>query len=192
MNYSKPIRRTAAGYAGRMRASYRSQGTVKNLVWAMAALVALGVLIAWLGPPKLAERRRELLGESLVAAERARASGDLYRALDAYIHAEQMASSIDDWRGLLAVACGLEKVGGQEMPSLYGFNVITKAMASAERQKSAEGMRAVAGAFASLGASYASFALSRIGDGWANDGQGGPTLDLRPSIDLAAVAARGC
>jgi hypothetical protein len=165
---------------------------VKNLVWALAALVALGSLIVWLGPPKLAERRRELLGESLAVAERARASGDLYRALDAYMHAEQMASSIDDWRGLLAVACGLEKDDGHELPSLYGFNVITKAMASAERQKSAEGMRAVAAAFASLGTAYAAFALSRIRDDWANDGQDSPPLNVRSRIDSAAIPAPGC
>lgn len=145
-------------------------GNMKAVAWAMAALVGVGLAIVLLGPPKINERRQELWKQSLDTAEKARAKGDHYGALDAYTYAAQMASSVDDWRGLLAVACGLQKLGGGEGPSIYGFQVIMTAMTAAERRRSTEGMQAVADAFASLGDSYASFALSRVRDDWPESG----------------------
>ena len=165
---------------------------MKIIACAMAALVGLGLLIVWLEPPKMNERREHVLRESLAEAGRARAKGDHYRALEAYTHAAQMASSIDDWRGLLEVACGLERLGNIEGPSVYGFNVIMTAMTAAERQKSAAGMRAVADAFASLGASFASFALSRVRDDWTDEGAGGPVVVRRRPSDDALVQPSGC
>ncbi|HEX2385390.1 MAG TPA: hypothetical protein VHL99_02435 [Candidatus Binatia bacterium] len=149
---------------------------VKNAAWTMAVVTLSGValLIAWLVVPMMRQPREEQWKQEFAGAERARESGDRYRALEMYIHSARMAASIDDWRGELAIACGLQKLGNTEGPSLYGFNVIVSAMGAAERQKSAEGMKAVADAFASLGDAYASFALSRIGGDWQNtepDGQ---------------------
>jgi hypothetical protein len=155
---------------------YGGEMFVKNAAWTMAVVTLSGValLIAWLVVPMMRQPREEQWKQEFAGAERARESGDRYRALEMYIHSARMAASIDDWRGELAIACGLQKLGNTEGPSLYGFNVIVSAMGAAERQKSAEGMKAVADAFVSLGDAYASFALSRIGGDWQNtepDGQ---------------------
>lgn len=145
---------------------------VKNTASTMAvlALIAVGLLIVWIGTPMIRGSRDEQWKALFAEGERARESGDRYRALEMYMHSARIASSIDDWRGELKIACGLEKLGTTEGPSLNGFNVIASAMDSAERQKSAEGMKAVADAFTSLGATYASFALSRVREDWPESG----------------------
>jgi hypothetical protein len=177
MNYTKPMEGRRVAYADNARETRsddagRGETFVKNAAWTMAMLTVIGVglLILWLGSPMMHGRRDEQWKAAFAEGERARESGDRYRALEMYIHSARMASSMDDWRGQLNAACGLQKLGKTEGPSLYGFNVIVSAMGSAERQKSAEGMKAVADAFASLGQSYASFALSRIEDDWPSSG----------------------
>jgi hypothetical protein len=203
MNSTKAVEDPGAVYGGRLKgeSDMREQdGTdsnaggpeafVKNAVWTMVVvtLIALVLLILWLGPPARRETQEEHWKQEFAEAERARESGDRYRALDMYIHSARVAASIDDWRGQLAIACGLQKLGKTEGPSLHGFNVIVSAMGAAERQKSAEGMTAVADAFVSLGASYASFALAQIRDDWKTD----PSVANRRTFDLAAVQAPGC
>ena len=164
---------------------------VKKVAWTTAVLTLIGVawLIAWLVPPML-RGREAAWKESFAAAEGAREGGDRYRALEMYIRSARIAESADDWRGELAIACGLQKLGKTEGPSLYGFNVLVAAMGSAERQKSTEGMRAVADAFTSLGTSYASFALSQVQDDWLESGAARVALaDQRKS---AAAQIGGC
>jgi hypothetical protein len=161
---------------------------------AVLTLIGVGLLIVWLGLPTMHERRQDEWKQVFTEAERAREAGDRYRALEMYTHSARMASSVDDWRGQLAIACGLQKLGKTEGPSLYGFNVIVSAMDSAERQKSGEGMKAVADAFASLGASYAAFALSRIGDDWPSDLSDGPSVVKRRTLDGGEIPPQpsGC
>jgi len=202
MNSIKPVDRGAVN-AGRLsgRSDMREENGadadagspeefVKNAAWTMALvmLIALALLILWFRPSAMHESQEQHWKQEFAEAERARENGDRYRALERYIHSARIAASIDDWRGQLAIACGLKKLGKAEGPSLYGFNVIVSAMESAERQKSAEGMMAVADAFASLGASYASFALAHIQDDWKTDA----SAVSRRTFDLAAVQAPGC
>jgi hypothetical protein len=176
MNYTKQMEVRHAAYPGDARkarsdvADSRGETFVKNAAWTMAVgtLIGVGLLMLWLGPPRMHSRPEEAWKAEFAEAEHARESGDRYRALEMYIHSARIAASADDWRAQLTIASGLEKLGKTEGPSLYGFNVIVSAMESAERQKSAEGMRAVADAFSSLGTSYASFALSRIQTDWAH------------------------
>ena len=157
---------------------------MRKAAWttAVPTLIVVGLLTAWLVPSMKSKPQEAQWKAAFAAAERARERGDRYRALEMYVNAARLASSVDDWRGQLTIACGLQKVGKTEGPSLYGFNVIVGAMGSAERQKSAEGMHAVADAFASLGASYASFALSRIRDDWQSDALGAPLLAKLPNV----------
>jgi hypothetical protein len=207
MNYSKSMESRQAVYPGatnnateHRRGAAARRGDpftqaggemfMKRAAWAMVLLAIFAVvgLIVWLGAPMMRGSKDEQWKASFAEGERARESGDRYRALEMYMNSARIASSVDDWRGELKIACGLEKLGKTEGPSLYGFNVIVSAMESAERQKSAEGMTAVADAFASLGASYASFALARIQDDWKTDA----SAVSRRTFDLAAVQAPGC
>ena len=208
MNYPNPMQGRGTAYAGSAGAGVgrrNEQGSdaavsggekfVKNTLWitAVITLIVVGLLALWFGPPKIGDRREEPWKESFAEAEHARERGDRYRALQMYVNAARLASSVDDWRGQLTVACGLQRLGKTEGPSLYGFNVIVGAMASAERRKSAEGMNAVADAFASLGASYASFARSQIGDDWAGEAAGGPQVVRRRTFpDGEPETAPGC
>jgi hypothetical protein len=208
MNYTNPMERRGTAYAnsaggGIGRRNEQGSGAavsggedfVRNTLWitAVITLIALGLVALWLGPPRIVGPREEPWKDSFAAAEHARERGDRYRALEMYINAARLAGSVDDWRGQLTVACGLQKLGKTEGPSLYGFNVIVGAMGSAERRKSAEGMNAVADAFASLGASYASFARSQIRDDWAGEVAGGPQVVRRRTFaDGEPQAAPGC
>lgn len=199
MNYTKPMEGEHVSYARRaVRGDARTaessgENFVRKAAWTVAivTLIVVGLLIAWLAPPMLNPRREAQWKDAFAAAERAREGGDRYRALEMYIHSARMASSIDDWRGELAIACGLQKLGKTEGPSLYGFNVIVSAMGSAERQKSAEGMKAVADAFASLGDAYASFALSRVRDNWPGGEPAGARV-VKERTFAAGAQAPGC
>ena len=191
MNATNPIEERHSGYARGEAPFAGGEWFGKKTAWTLAVLTlgAVVLLIAWLVPPTMRDRPHEPWRESFAAADSARESGDRYRALEMYIHSARIASSTDDWRADLAIACGLQKLGKTEGPSLYGFNVLVSAMGAAERRKSAEGMQAVAAAFASLGDAYASFALSRVGDDWPGAESGGQPV-VKPRT--FTVAQPGC
>ena len=191
---TKPMEGRNVAYARSGAAAGGGENFVRTVAstTAIVTLIVVGLLIAWLAPSMLNRSREAQWRDAFADAERARDSGDRYRALEMYIRSARMASSTDDWRAQLTIACGLQKLGKTEGPSLYGFNVIVSAMDSAERQKSAEGMKAAADAFASLGASYADFALSRIREDWSSDPSGDSPVLKRRTFDEAGVQAPGC
>ena len=103
----------------------------------------------------------------LALAEVAQEKGDLYDAKALYSQAGGLAAWNDDWAGLLATACGLDKL--EKKPSRYSARdaLLLRAMAAAEKKQSRAGMTAVAQAFTSLGKHEpASMALSRIRNNW--------------------------
>jgi hypothetical protein len=210
MNYSKSLESRQAVYPGATnKATEHQRGTAARrddpftqaggemfMNRAARAMVLLPIfavvgLIVWLGAPIIHGNRDEQWKALFADGERAREIGDRYRALEMYMHSARIASSVDDWRGELKIACGLQKLSKTEGPSLYGFNVIESAMESAARQKSAEGMHAVADAFTALGASFSSFALSRVRDDWPEGGANGGIADRRRS-GAARTPPAGC
>lgn len=101
-------------------------------------------------------------------AEVAREKGALYDAKGFYSQAGTFAAWRDDWAGLLAVACGLDKL--EKKPARYSAreSLLLRAMAAAEKKQSRAGITAVARAFALLGEQeLASVALSRVRKNWA-------------------------
>ena len=133
----------------------------------MLVLVFLGlVLLRWTEPPKDTERAIIAWERALEQAEISSKEGDLYRASSFYAYAAQMAGSVDDWEGLLAVACGLQKMGDSLEPGTNSHTVLIRAMVAAQRKESAEGLQAVATAFKATGEWFAFLALSRIQESW--------------------------
>lgn len=128
----------------------------------MLALVFLASALWWRGPSKVSERPILLWKHSLKQAEISRKEGDLYRASSFYAHAAHMAASVDDWEGLLAAACGLQRLGEVPGPGMNSHAVLMRAMVAAERKQNTEGLETVATAFKATGEWFASLALSRI------------------------------
>jgi hypothetical protein len=80
-----------------------------------------------------------------------------------------MAASVDDWKGLLAVACGLQRLGDSLERPMNSHAILLRAMMAAQRKQSAEGLQAVAVAFKSTGEWFATLALSRIRENWLHE-----------------------
>ena len=104
----------------------------------------------------------------LTQADLSRKNGDLYQAKVFYSQAAWIASWREDWEGLVAVACGIKRLGRVE--GLFGttYSLLARAMLAAESKQSRAGMDTVAKAFTAMGEhNAASVALSRIQKGWA-------------------------
>ncbi|HET8563796.1 MAG TPA: hypothetical protein VFM35_07995 [Candidatus Binatia bacterium] len=125
-------------------------------------LFFLGLAAKWWTAPRVSERPFRNWKPEVAQAELWKEKGDLYRATTYYAYAAQLASSADDWEGLLAVACGLQKMGKVLEPGMNPHTVLISAMMAAYRKQSNEGLEAVATAFKETGEWFASLALSYI------------------------------
>ena len=134
--------------------------TVGGLV--LLLLFFLGLAAKWWTAPRVSEPPFRNWKPEVAQAELWREKGDLYRATTYYAYAAQLASSADDWEGLLAVACGLQKMGNVLEPGMNSHTVLISAMMAAYRKQSNEGLEAVATAFKATGEWFASLALSYI------------------------------
>jgi hypothetical protein len=128
----------------------------------LLVLVILGLAVRWWTAPRISDRPLRNWEPAVAQAELWKDKGDLYRAWSYYADTAQLASAADDWQGLLAVACGLQKLGDSLEPSMNSHAMLTRAMVAAHRKHSTEGLQAVAMAFRVTGEWFASLALSRI------------------------------
>ena len=128
----------------------------------LLVLVLLGLPGKWWTVPRLSAPASRNWEPALAQAELSKEKGDLYRAWSYYAESAQLASAADDWQGLLAVACGLQKLGDSLEPSMNSHTMLIRAMVAAHRKHSSEGLEAVAMAFRVTGEWFASLALSRI------------------------------
>jgi hypothetical protein len=113
-------------------------------------------------------------------AEVAREKGELYDAKELYSQAGTFAASRDDWAGLLAATCGLNKLKQDKTPYSAIDALLLRAMAAAETKQSRTGLVAVAKAFTLLGNNrWASIALSRVRKNWTPENN--RSTDLVPS-----------
>lgn len=101
-------------------------------------------------------------------AEVAREKGELYDARGLYSQTGRFATWSDDWVGLLAAACGFDKLEKKTNPYSARDSLLLRAMAAAEKKQSRAGITAVAKAFTFLGRhESAAMALSRVRKNWA-------------------------
>ena len=103
----------------------------------------------------------------LSLADAAWEKGDSSAARRLYLKVEQIASSRQDWEGLVAAACGIKKFDGVEGPYSKTFAILMRATMAAESRQSRAGIAAVARVFAAVGQDKAaSMVSSRIRPDW--------------------------
>lgn len=139
-----------------------------------------GLAVKWWTDPHVYRRPVRGWLSAFAQAELLREKGDLYGASSYYAMAAQWASSADDWEGLLAAACGLQKLGDVRDPGMNSLTILIRAMLAAERKQSTEGLEAVAKAFRANGERFASLALSRIQKGSSGGRQMAKELKKEP------------
>jgi hypothetical protein len=105
----------------------------------------------------------------LFARAQAAVSKDRYEARYLYVSAARAASWAEDWRGLVAAACGLKKLDGAR-PNDAVHGLLLRAMIAAETGRSRAGLAAVAQAFAAAGeTAAAAMVLARAGADWPKE-----------------------
>ncbi|MGH7825501.1 MAG: hypothetical protein ACREQ7_10065 [Candidatus Binatia bacterium] len=118
----------------------------------------------------------------LSLAEESLKKGDLYEARHLYLQVSRIASWREDWEGLIAAACGINRLDRIAGPYSKAFSILLRAMMAAEHRRSRQGIATVAKAFVTLGADKtATMVLARIRTGWPEEMQ-----------KQADVSAAGC
>lgn len=108
----------------------------------------------------------------LALANAAWEKGDLYEARYLYVQVDQIAAWRQEWEGLIAAACGLQRVDGVRGPSSKTYSILGRAMMAAEARQSRAGISAVARAFTILGKhKAASMVSSHIQPHWPGEMQ---------------------
>jgi hypothetical protein len=118
----------------------------------------------------------------LALADAAREKGDLYEARHLYLQGGQFAVWRDDWVGLLAAACGINKLERERGPYSSTNTLLLRASVVAEKTQSRTGLIAVAKAFAALGDNkVAALLLSLVGKDWVEE-----------TTDPTGIVSPGC
>jgi hypothetical protein len=118
----------------------------------------------------------------LALADASWRKGDLYEARHLYLQVDRIASWQQDWEGLVAAACGIKRLGGEEGPYSKTFAILVRAMMAAESKRSRAGISAVARAFSTIGEDKAATMVSsRIRPDWPQE-----------TRDSANLVAAGC
>jgi hypothetical protein len=106
----------------------------------------------------------------LALADAALEKGDSYAARHLYLQVDQIASSQQDWEGLVAAASGINRLDGSDGPYSKTFAILIRAVTAAESRQSREGIAAVARMFAAVGRDKtASMVSSRIRPDWPEE-----------------------
>jgi hypothetical protein len=139
------------------------------------------VALAWIRPDL---NRTEIADwrPLLALADAAREKGDLHAARHLYLQVDWIASSQQDWEGLVAAACGIKRLDGAAGPYSKTFAILIRAVMAAESRQSRAGIAAVAKVFAASGQDKAaSMVSSRIRPDWPEE-----------LLDSSRVAALVC
>jgi hypothetical protein len=155
-------------------ASHPDQSRRAALWRTIGYVVAIGpflllVALAWLRPDL---NRTEIPDWRPVLALAGAASekGDMHAARHLYLQVDQIASSQQDWEGLVAAACGIQKLDGAEGPYSKTFAILVRAVMAAENRQSRAGIAAVARAFVAVGHDkVAAMVSSRIRPDWPEE-----------------------
>jgi hypothetical protein len=144
-------------------------------------LFVLMVALVWLRPDL---NRTEIPDwrPVLALADAAWEKGDLDAARHLYLQVDQIASSQQDWEGLVAAACGIKRLDGAGGRYSKTFAILIRAVTAAESKQSRAGIAAVAGVFAAVGQDKAAALVSsRIMPDWPEE-----------LLDSSSVGAVGC
>jgi hypothetical protein len=139
------------------------------------------VTLTWLRPDL---NRTEILDwrPLLTLVDAAWEKGDLYAARRLYLEIDQIASSQQDWEGLVAAACGMQRLDRAEGPYSKTFAILVRAAMAAESRQSRAGIAAIAGVFTAFGQDkMASMVATRIRPEWPEE-----------VLDSSSVTALGC
>jgi hypothetical protein len=119
-------------------------------------------------------------------AEKAWNKLDLHQARHLYLQAARIAGWRQDWKGLVATACGINRMDGVDGPYSKAFSMLIRAAVAAEVRQSRRGITTVAKAFTAVGAEKAATAvLVRIQPSWPDETDDPNTVSL-----LEACSAR--
>ncbi len=103
----------------------------------------------------------------LARAEASAESGDFYRARHLYVQVDMIAGWRREWRGLVAAACGINRLGGAPGPYSQISQILLRALITARRTQSRQGIETVAKAFAVIGEPKAAeMALAQVRSEW--------------------------
>ena len=148
---------------GRACSSYAIAGLLRRAALASASLACLLALLALGSLREARELPSARWQDRLNEAEAAMRDGDIYAARSLYAQTARIASWTDDWTGILAAACGLKKLERPRDNYFATRTTLVRAMIAAQNQRSAQGLHAVADAFAGIGElDAAALARSRI------------------------------
>jgi hypothetical protein len=165
----------------------RSEPNHRAQSWRGVAYLAVLVPVLFLGA--LAWMRRDFRNPEipdwkpvLALANTAQEKGDLYYAKSLYSQAGRLAALREDWAGLAAAACAMNKLDKQKSRYAPANALLLRAMIAAETKQSRSGMAAVAKAFMGLGEDkVAAMVVSRIQKDWPEN-----------ATDAANVLSPGC
>ncbi|HKY08642.1 MAG TPA: hypothetical protein VJQ55_10385 [Candidatus Binatia bacterium] len=105
----------------------------------------------------------------LSRADEAVARGDVYEARRLYLQVDRVAYWRQDWEGLVAAACRINRLDGIKQPHGRPLAMLFRASAIAERAQSSQGLEIVAKSLAMLGsAEAAAVTRARIQPSWSN------------------------
>jgi hypothetical protein len=103
-------------------------------------------------------------------ADESSSKGDLDQARHLYLQAGRAASWRQDWAGLVAAACHINRLDGTNGPYARAFSFLIQASAAAELGQSRPGVATVAKSLSLLGAdNLASAVLGRIQPTWPTE-----------------------
>ena len=106
----------------------------------------------------------------LALADESSSRGDLYQARHLYMQGGRAASWGNDWAGLVAVACRINRLDGIDGPYSPAFSFLIRASMAAESGQSRQGVATVAKSLSLLGADeFASAVSARIQPNWPNE-----------------------
>jgi hypothetical protein len=143
--------RTDCGTAASTRTSCSIAGLRRGAGFATFSLACLLALLVLGSLQGIRESPMARWQDRLYEAEAAMRRGDIYSAHSLYSQTARIASWNDHWTGVLAAACGLQKLERPRGGYFVTRTMLVRAMIAAENQKSVPGLSAVADAFASIG-----------------------------------------
>jgi hypothetical protein len=147
------------------------------------AIVPFGFLLAlaWLDPDfnrPATPDWQPLLAQAEAAWDR----GNVHEARHLYGQVDRIAAWRQDWRGLVAAACGIKKVDGARGVNSKAFQILVRALIAAQHRQSRDGVAAVASVFNALGEpKAAAMVLAQIRSDWPEE-----------ATDPSRVAAASC
>jgi hypothetical protein len=96
--------------------------------------------------------------------------GDVYEAKYLYLHAGRLAAWKDDWEGLVAAGCGINRLDGAAGLYSNTHRILVRAMTAAESRQSRTGILMVARTFRAMGEHKAAvMALARVREDWPEE-----------------------